>query len=100
MDAFIEEDLQWDLTIMHLNSVEAAKSYSDSASIPITFTEDEAKRLSQPHFDALVVDLEIEKYRVMRNLIDGGGSTDIIFMRALSQLNISDKTLKLVANPL
>ena len=83
-----------DLTIMQVHLVEAMKSYPGNASISITFTQDEAKRLSQPHYDALVLNLEIAKHQVMRNLIDGGSSKNIIFTRAFSQLNILDKTLK------
>ncbi|KAL5575413.1 hypothetical protein UlMin_017112 [Ulmus minor] len=85
---------------MQVNLEEAAKSYPNNDLIPITFTEDEAKRLSQPHGDALVVELEIAKHKVMRNLIDGGSSADILFTRAFSQLKLPDKTLKPVKNPL
>ena len=60
--------------VMQVNLEEAAKSYPNNDLVPITFTEDETKRLSQPHGDALVVELEIAKHKVMRNLIDGGSS--------------------------
>ena len=36
----------------------------------------------------------------MRNLIDNGSSSDIIFPRALDQLNLPDKTLRPVKNNL
>ncbi|KAL5574831.1 hypothetical protein UlMin_016530 [Ulmus minor] len=85
---------------MQVNLDEAAKSYPNNDLVPITFTEDEAKRLSQPHGDALVVELEIAKHKVMRNLIDGGSSADILFTRAFSQLKFPDKTLKPVKSPL
>ena len=83
-----------------MNLEEAAKSYPNNDLVPITFTKDEAKRLSQPHGDALVVELEIAKHKVMRNLIDGGSSADILFTRAFSQLKLPDKTHKPVKNPL
>ncbi|KAL5555505.1 hypothetical protein UlMin_037741 [Ulmus minor] len=86
--------------VMQVNLEEAAKSYPNNDLVPITFTEDEAKRLSQPHGDALVVELEIAKHKVMRNLIDGGSSADILFTRAFSQLKLPDNTLKPVKNPL
>ncbi|KAL5558557.1 hypothetical protein UlMin_034768 [Ulmus minor] len=86
--------------VMQVNLEEAAKSYPNNDLVPITFTEDEAKRLSQPHGDALVVELEIAKHKVMRNLIDGGSSADILFTKAFSQLKLPDKTLKPVKNSL
>ena len=42
---------------MQVNLEEAAKPYPNNDLIPITFTEDEAKQISQPHGDALVVEL-------------------------------------------
>ena len=88
-----------DLEVKQVNLTEAAKSYPNNDPIPITFTEDESNHLSQPHSDALVLELEISKKKVMRNLIDGGSSTDILFTKAFSQLNLPDRTLKLVKNP-
>ena len=88
-----------DPEVMQVNLEEAAKLYPNNDLIPITFTEDEAKRLYQPHSDALVVELDISKHKVMRNLIDGGSSADILFTRAFSQLKLPDKTLKPVKNP-
>ncbi|KAL5573156.1 hypothetical protein UlMin_022753 [Ulmus minor] len=76
------------------------KNLDLNSPVPITFTEDEGKRLHHPHFDALVINLEIEKHKVMRNLIDNGSSADIIFARALDQLDLPDKTLRPVKNSL
>ena len=45
----------------------------------ITFTRDEAKWLHQPHFNALVVDLEIERHLVKQNLIENKSSMEIFF---------------------
>ena len=84
---------------MQVNLTEVAKSYPNNDPILITFTEDEAKRLSQPHSDAVVVEFEIAKHKVIRNLIDGGSSANILFTMAFSQLNLPNRTLKLVKNP-
>ena len=44
--------------------------------------------------------MEIERHRVMSNLIDNRSSADIIFSRAQDQLDIPNKTLQLVKNNL
>ena len=89
-----EIDKYKDPEVMQINLIEAAKSYPNNDPIMITFTEDEAKRLSQPHSNAnMVVELEIAKHKVMRKLIDGGSSADMLFTRAFSQLKLPDRTL-------
>ena len=76
---------------MQVNLTEASRAHPRNSPVPITFTKDEGKQLHHPHWDSLVVDLEIEKHKVMRNLIDNGSSADIIFARALDQLDIHKK---------
>uniref|UniRef100_A0A2N9IUL1 Retrotransposon gag domain-containing protein n=1 Tax=Fagus sylvatica TaxID=28930 RepID=A0A2N9IUL1_FAGSY len=46
--------------------------------LPITFTEEDARKVVHPHDDALVVTLEIAGYSTRRVLIDNGSSADII----------------------
>ena len=55
-----------DLEVKQVNLTEAAKSYPNNDPIPIIFTEDEAKCLSQPHSDGIVVELEISKYMLLK----------------------------------
>ena len=83
---------------MHVNLTEASRAHPRSSPVPITFTKDEGKRLHHLHFDVLVVDLEIKKHKVMRNLIDNGSSANIIFSPALDQLDLLNKTLRPVKN--
>ena len=83
-----------------MNLTETAQSHPRNSLISITFIEDEAKRLHHSYFDALVVDLEIKRHRVMQNLIDNGSSTNIIFSRSLNLLDLPDKTLRPVNNKL
>lgn len=44
----------------------------------ISFSEEDALNLHQPHNDALVVSLTIANIKVHRILIDGGSSADIL----------------------
>ena len=85
---------------MHVNVIEASRAHPRNSPIPITFTEDEAKRLYHPHFGALVVHPEIERHKVMRNLVDNRNSADIFFTRTFTQLDLPDKTLRIVKNNL
>lgn len=64
---------------MQVNLIEASWAHRRNSPVPITFTEDETKRLHHLHFNALVVDLEVEKQQMKRNLIDNESSVDIIF---------------------
>ena len=68
---------------MQVNLIESSQAHLRNSPVPITFTEDKGKRLHHPHFDALVIDVEIKRHKVMRNLIDNGSSADIIFSQAL-----------------
>ena len=64
---------------MQVNLTKASRAHPRNSPVPITFTEDEGKRLHHPHFDALVIDVEIERHEVMRNLIDNDSSMEILF---------------------
>jgi hypothetical protein len=57
--------------------------------LPITFTEEDARKVFHPHDDALVVSLEIAGYSTRRVLIDNGSSADIIYLTAFQQIKIS-----------
>ena len=85
---------------MQVNLTKASRAHPRNSLVPITFTKDEGKRLHHPHFDALVVDVEIKRHKVMRNLIDNGSLADIIFARALNQSDLLDKTLRPIKNNL
>lgn len=85
---------------MYVNLTEASRAHPRNSPILITFMEDKAKRIHHPYFDVLVVNLEIERHKFKRNLIDNRSSDDIIFARTLSQMNILDKTFWPVKNNL
>jgi hypothetical protein len=50
--------------------------------LPITFTEEDARKVYHPHDDALVVTLEIADYSTRHVLIDNSSSADIIYLTA------------------
>ncbi len=68
--------------------------------LPITFTEEDARKVFHPHDDALVVTLEIAGYSIRRVLIGNGSSTDIIYLTAFQQMKIGKDQLQPIKTPL
>uniref|UniRef100_A0A2N9GAI6 Uncharacterized protein n=1 Tax=Fagus sylvatica TaxID=28930 RepID=A0A2N9GAI6_FAGSY len=68
--------------------------------LPITFTEEDARKISHPHDDALVVTLEIAGYSTRRVFIDNGSSADIIYLTAFQQMRIGMDQLQPIETPL
>uniref|UniRef100_A0A2N9FLD8 Uncharacterized protein n=1 Tax=Fagus sylvatica TaxID=28930 RepID=A0A2N9FLD8_FAGSY len=68
--------------------------------LPITFTEEDARKVFHPHDDALVVTLEIAGYSTRRVLIDNGSSADIIYLTAFQQMRIDKNQLRPIETPL
>uniref|UniRef100_A0A2N9H4Y6 Uncharacterized protein n=1 Tax=Fagus sylvatica TaxID=28930 RepID=A0A2N9H4Y6_FAGSY len=71
-----------------------------AADLPITFTEEDARKVVHPHDDALVVTLEIAGYSTRRVLIDNGSSADIIYLTAFQQMRIGKDQLRPIETPL
>ena len=69
-------------------------------SLTITFTEEEAAKVMQPHDDALVVTLKIANHTIHRVLVDSGSSVDVIFKSAYDQMGIAQGKLKSAPTPL
>jgi hypothetical protein len=68
--------------------------------LPITFTEEDARKVVHPHDDALVVTLEIAGYSTIHVLIDNGSSADIIYLTAFQQMRIGKDQLRPIETPL
>ncbi|XP_070009664.1 uncharacterized protein [Nicotiana sylvestris] len=56
----------------------------------LSFCEEEAEGISQPHNDALVISILLNKIQVKRVLVDPGSSTNIIRSRVMEQLGLQD----------
>jgi hypothetical protein len=66
----------------------------------ITFCEDDARGIHQPHDDTLVVTMTIAGFITRRVLIDNGSSADIIYLLAYQQMKIDKERLRLIDIPL
>jgi hypothetical protein len=68
--------------------------------VQITFTEANIKLTSFPHTDAMVITAHINKWNVMRVLVDNGSQAEILFLSTFEQIVINKKQLKEAPKPL
>jgi hypothetical protein len=66
----------------------------------ITFSEDDARGIYQPHDDALIITMTIAGFITKRVLIDNGSSADIIYLPAYQQMKIDKERLRPIDIPL
>ncbi|XP_059306296.1 uncharacterized protein LOC132057699 [Lycium ferocissimum] len=63
---------------------------------PISFSDEDIGGIVQPHNDALVISVLVNKFRVKRVLIDPGSSANIIRWRVIEQLGLLDQIVPAV----
>ena len=66
----------------------------------MTFNEEDARGVKQPHNDPLVITLTIEKFNTKRILVDNGSFTDIIYLSVFQQLKLDPRRLRPFDSPL
>ncbi|XP_070003242.1 uncharacterized protein [Nicotiana sylvestris] len=59
----------------------------------LSFNDEEAEDISQPHNDTLVISILLSKVQVKRVLVDPGGLTNIIRSRVVEQLGLQDQIM-------
>ncbi|XP_060201818.1 uncharacterized protein LOC132630247 [Lycium barbarum] len=64
---------------------------NDDPDGPITFDDEDMEGIAQPHNDALVIYVLVNKFRIKRVLIDLGSSGNIIRWRVIEQLGLLDQ---------
>jgi hypothetical protein len=69
-------------------------------SMILEFLEEDAKEVSMPHDDALVVTVTVANHIVHRVLVDNGSSADILYWTIFQQLGIVREKLKPFVSPL
>ena len=93
--------LAQDIAMGHqVNMAKHVAKLSRRENTVISFTNDEARRLIQPHTDALVVTLNIANEKVSHILIDTISSEDILFAFAFRQMNVGGTTTRPIKTPL
>ena len=66
----------------------------------MSFNEEDARGLKQPHNDPLVITLTIEGFNTKRILVDNGSSADIIYLFAFQRLKLDPGRLRPFDSPL
>ena len=64
------------------------------------FSEEDARRVKQPHDDPLVIKLIIEGFNTRRIFVDNGSFADIIYPFAFQQLKVAPERLRPFDSPL
>jgi hypothetical protein len=59
--------------------------------VQITFTKANIKLTSFPHMDAMVITTHIDKWNVMRVLVDNGNQVQILFLSTFEQMGFNKK---------
>uniref|UniRef100_A0A0D3CRX2 Retrotransposon gag domain-containing protein n=1 Tax=Brassica oleracea var. oleracea TaxID=109376 RepID=A0A0D3CRX2_BRAOL len=71
-----------------VNMIIGGSQYCNDTNNSITFEEEEAGGIDQPHCDPLVIDLVIQDLEVARVLIDTGSTVNVIFRDTLKRMNV------------
>ena len=66
----------------------------------ITFTDEDAERITHPYDDAIVITLFITDYTTRRVLVDNGSSVDILYYHAFQKMRLGRDQLRPVCSPL
>ena len=64
------------------------------------FSEEDARRVKQPHDDPLVIMVMIKRFNTRRVLVDNRISANIIYISAFQQLKVDPKRLCPFESPL
>ncbi|KAL5572667.1 hypothetical protein UlMin_022264 [Ulmus minor] len=74
-----------------------AGDYKDQV---ISFVDNEATTLINPHHDALVISLLVANCKIKRILVDNGSSTNVLFLNMLKEMKIDESNIRRCATVL
>lgn len=78
----------------------ATNSSQTKCTDPITFIEKDMERVNFPHFDAIIIKVNLRGVEMRRLLVDNGSYCDILCLGAFMKMGINSSCLKPCAGAL
>ena len=76
----------------YVNTISEGQIYQEK--VPIVFSNSDLEKANPPHTDPLIVKLRIGDNLVSRVLVDGGNSSDILFLDAFRRMGIKQEEIR------
>ncbi|VFQ83874.1 unnamed protein product [Cuscuta campestris] len=86
--------------MVHLAKVQRPPLPKRKKKEPLIFTDEDYPPVLSPHWDALVINVEINNVVVNRTLVDTGSSVNILYSNTFKELGLSRGDLKPIRTPL
>jgi len=61
---------------------------------PITFTDEDFKGVDSSQDDPMVILVNIDKFTIMKTLVDQGSSVDILYWKTFKHMRIVEEEMK------
>lgn len=79
----------------HLRAVNQVNTISFQPRMPhITFTDEDFKGVDPSQNDSMVISVDIEKFTIMKTLVDQGNLVNILYWKMLKQMRIAEEEMK------
>ncbi|VFQ62047.1 unnamed protein product [Cuscuta campestris] len=86
--------------MVHLAEVQRPPLPKRKKKEPLIFTDEDCPQVLSPHWDALVIKVEINNVVVHRTLVDTSSSVNIMYINTFKELGLSRGDLKPIRTPL
>ncbi|XP_059461825.1 uncharacterized protein LOC132190804 [Corylus avellana] len=81
-------------------TVQRPSKVAKKDSVVLSFSEEDARGVMQPHDDPLVVTVTVANHMIHRILVDNGSSADVLYWPVFKQMGIDCERIELFSSPL